>query len=135
MQNEKPASGGNRAAGYGDALNSFNHSPRTSENQDNAARRGAGLEASYRASTIKRNRRTGAQTAQLDQQIIAVLKEDRPQSVRHVFYRMTDPRLPEPVEKKATGDTGTSNPVASPCGDPGACHMRGSRTCPGAVIS
>ena len=57
----------------------------------------------YGASTLKRNRRTDAQIEQLDQQIIAVLKEDHPQSVRHVFYRMTDPRLPEPVEKSDRG--------------------------------
>ena len=48
----------------------------------------------YRAGTLKRIRRTDAQLEQLDAQIIAVLKEDHPQSVRHVFYRMTDPRLP-----------------------------------------
>lgn len=40
---------------------------------------------------------------QIDAQIIAVLKEDHPQSVRHVFYRMTDPRLSEPVEKSDKG--------------------------------
>ena len=57
----------------------------------------------YGASTLKRSRRTDAQIDQLDQQIIAVLKEDHPQSVRHVFYRMTDPRLPEPVEKSDRG--------------------------------
>ncbi len=57
----------------------------------------------YRASTIKRNRRTNDQLAQLDQQIIDVLANDHPQSVRHVFYRMTDPRLPEPVEKSERG--------------------------------
>ena len=57
----------------------------------------------YGASTLKRNRRTDAQIEQLDQQIIDVLKEDHPQSVRHVFYRMTDPRLPEPVEKPDRG--------------------------------
>ena len=28
---------------------------------------------------------------------------DHPQSVRHVFYRMTDPRLPEPVQKSDRG--------------------------------
>lgn len=57
----------------------------------------------YRAGTLKRNRRTNDQVEQLDQQIIDVLKEDHPQSVRHVFYRMTDPRLPEPVEKSDRG--------------------------------
>lgn len=55
------------------------------------------------AGTIKRKRRTKAQIAQLDNQIVEVLKSDHPQSVRHVFYRMTDPRLPEPVEKSERG--------------------------------
>lgn len=57
----------------------------------------------YRASTLKRDRRTKGRVAQLDAQIIAVLQEDHPQSVRHVFYRMTDPRLDEPVEKSDRG--------------------------------
>jgi hypothetical protein len=57
----------------------------------------------YRASTLKRVRRTNAELEQLDQQILDVLREDHPQSVRHVFYRMTDPRLPEPVEKSDRG--------------------------------
>lgn len=39
----------------------------------------------------------------MDAQIIEVLREDHPQSVRHVFYRMTDPRLQEPVEKSDRG--------------------------------
>src|SRR5262249_4194484 len=51
----------------------------------------------------KRRRRTKAQVAQLDAQIIEVLTEDHPQSCRHVYYRMTDPRLPEPVEKSERG--------------------------------
>jgi len=50
-----------------------------------------------------RARRTKAQIEQLEQQIHAVLALDHPQSVRHVFYRMTDPRLPEPVEKSEAG--------------------------------
>lgn len=57
----------------------------------------------YRTSTIKRERRTGERIEQLDAQIIDVLNADHPQSVRHVFYRMTDPRLPEPVEKSDRG--------------------------------
>lgn len=57
----------------------------------------------YRASTLKRVRRTNAQIEQLDQQIIDVLRADHPQSVRHVFYCMTDPRLPHPVEKSDKG--------------------------------
>ena len=47
----------------------------------------------------KRRRRTKAQIEQLERQIVEILREDNPQSVRHVFYRLTDPRLPEPVEK------------------------------------
>lgn len=57
----------------------------------------------YRTGTIKRERRTNARIEQLDEQILAVLREDHPQSVRHVFYRMTNPRLPEPVEKTERG--------------------------------
>lgn len=51
----------------------------------------------------KRGRRTRARIDQLDAQILDVLAQDYPQSVRHVFYRMTDPRLPEPVEKSDAG--------------------------------
>ena len=50
-----------------------------------------------------RSRRNGEEIAQLERQIYAVLKEDHPQSVRHVFYRMTDPRLPVFVEKSDHG--------------------------------
>jgi hypothetical protein len=57
----------------------------------------------YRASPIKRDRRTSARVDQLDAQILDVLREDHPQSVRHVYYRMTNPRLPEPVEKTDRG--------------------------------
>lgn len=57
----------------------------------------------YRAGTIKRDRRTKAEIEQLDQQILDVLSNDHPQSVRHVFYRMTNPRLQEPVEKSDRG--------------------------------
>src|SRR3954468_2014212 len=57
----------------------------------------------YQARPIKRRRRTEAQVQQLEQQILDVLAEDHPQSVRHVFYRMTNPRLPEPVEKTDQG--------------------------------
>lgn len=57
----------------------------------------------YQAGQIKRRRRTKDQMQQLDQQIITVPAEDNPQSVRHVFYRMTDPRPPQPVEKSDRG--------------------------------
>lgn len=61
------------------------------------------MNAFYRAGTLKRTRRTDARIEQLDRQIIDVLVEDHPQSVRHVFYRMTDPQLLEPVEKSDRG--------------------------------
>lgn len=63
------------------------------------------MNAIKRAGTLKpkRIRRTDAQIDQLDKQIIAVLRQDHPQSVRHVFYRMTDPRLTAPVEKSDKG--------------------------------
>lgn len=57
----------------------------------------------YGTSTLKRRRRTKAAVEQLERQIRDVLVEDHPQSVRHLFYRMTDPRLPEPVEKSEKG--------------------------------
>jgi len=57
----------------------------------------------YGARTIKRDRRTADRIRMLDSQIEAELRADHPQSVRHVFYRMTDPRLPEPVEKSDRG--------------------------------
>lgn len=50
-----------------------------------------------------RRRWTQAALAELDNQIVAVLAEDWPQSVRHVFYRMTDPRLAAPVPKTEDG--------------------------------
>jgi hypothetical protein len=50
-----------------------------------------------------RRRRTKAQIGQLQKQILEVLHRDHPQSVRHVFYRMTNPTLPEPVEKSERG--------------------------------
>lgn len=50
-----------------------------------------------------RIRRTADDIAQLVRQIYAVLEEDHPQSVRHVFYRMTNPRLPVFVEKSDHG--------------------------------
>lgn len=61
------------------------------------------MNAVYRASPIKRDRRSKDRMELLDAQIVAVLSEDHPQSVRHVFYRMTDPRLQEPVEKSDRG--------------------------------
>ena len=48
-------------------------------------------------------RATKAEIAMLDEQICEELAEDNPQSVRHVFYRMTDPRLPVPVPKTENG--------------------------------
>ena len=43
------------------------------------------------------------QLEQLDTQIVTALQESSPQSVRHVFYLMTNPRLERPTEKDALG--------------------------------
>ena len=58
---------------------------------------------SYQAGPIKRRRRTKAQIERLRQQIKDELEDYHPQSIRHVFYRMTNPRLPEPVAKTDKG--------------------------------
>jgi hypothetical protein len=60
------------------------------------------MSAVYGASTIRR-RRTRGEVEQLERQILDVLEQGRPQSVRHVFYRLTNPRLPEPVDKTELG--------------------------------
>ena len=52
---------------------------------------------------VKRDRRTKERMQTLDQQILDVLREDHPQSIRHVYYRMTNPRLAEPVPKTDKG--------------------------------
>ena len=52
---------------------------------------------------MTRDRWSNAELEQLDKQIIDALRLSRPQSVRHVFYLMTDPRLPRPVEKTEKG--------------------------------
>jgi hypothetical protein len=62
-----------------------------------------GAKRFYEPRSLKRGRRTNAQLAQLDNQIVEALRECNPQSVRHLFYLMTSPRLPEPVEKTEEG--------------------------------
>lgn len=52
---------------------------------------------------VKRRRRTKEASNVLNEQIIEILREDHPQSTRHIFYRLTDPRLSEPVEKSEQG--------------------------------
>ena len=52
---------------------------------------------------MAKTRRTREQIAQLESQIVSVLRTTHPLSVRHVFYRMTDPRLQESVEKTERG--------------------------------
>lgn len=50
-----------------------------------------------------RERRSVAELEMLQTQIIEVLKQDHPQSVRHIFYRMTDPTLPVYIPKTDKG--------------------------------
>ena len=64
---------------------------------------GSNSEGVYEPRSIKRNRRTNARLDQLDDQIVEALGECHPQSVRHVFYLMTNPLLPDPVEKTEKG--------------------------------
>ena len=51
----------------------------------------------------KRRRRTNPEIADMRETMLAILRSDHPQSVRHVFYRMTDPRLSCAVEKSERG--------------------------------
>jgi len=55
------------------------------------------------ASGGKRLRRTNGELAALDNQIVEVLQECHPQSVRHVYYCMTDTRLAVSVPKTDKG--------------------------------
>jgi hypothetical protein len=48
-------------------------------------------------------RRTKARMDQLRCQLHALLEAEHPQSVRQVFFRMTDPGLPEPVARSFGG--------------------------------
>ena len=69
----------------------------------------------YRTRTIKRERRTRAQIELLDLQILDVLAGDHPQSVRHIFYRMTNPRLSVPVPKTDKGSNNGYRTVQNRC--------------------
>ncbi len=76
------------------------------------------MDAVYEASPLKR-RMTKAEVEQLEAQILDVLAEDSQQSVRHVFYRMTENRgrlRPGPAAH------GRDAPVR----DPAAWRHRGS---------
>ena len=46
---------------------------------------------------------TNVERELLDEQILEVLRQDRPQSVRHIFYRITNPNLEAPVAKSEKG--------------------------------
>ena len=61
--------------------------------------------------TKRGKRMTKAQVAVLEAQIYHALKNDHPQSVRHVFYLMTNPRLPVSVEKKDKGKNNGYNKI------------------------
>jgi hypothetical protein len=51
----------------------------------------------------KRRRRTNAEIERMRTAMLGILERDHPQSVRHVFYRMTDPRLDCAVDKSESG--------------------------------
>jgi hypothetical protein len=52
---------------------------------------------------MMRRRRTRSEVDDMRATLSALLEADHPQSVRHLFYLMTDPRLPCAVEKSENG--------------------------------
>ncbi len=57
----------------------------------------------WRVGPQKAGRMTKEPVAQLERQIYDVLSLEGPESVRHMFYRMTDPTLRDPVAKTGKG--------------------------------
>ena len=53
---------------------------------------------------MPRPRRTKAEIEALNREIVAALEADNPQSVRHVFYLLTNPRLDAYVDKTESGN-------------------------------
>ena len=51
----------------------------------------------------RRGRPKTERMLQIARQILAILTQDHPQSVRHVFYRLLDPTLPLPLPKTEAG--------------------------------
>src|SRR3954464_2304961 len=84
-----------------------------------------------------RARRTKAQIVQLWRQMYGVLEQDHPQSARHVYYRMTDPRLPEPVPKTNEGYVVVQRQLVAMGRSGGAppSRMGGSATPPAAATA
>ena len=68
-----------------------------------AEQRGGVTRPSRGLRTAPRKRRTRDELAALDAEIFDILEEDHPQSVRHVFYRLTDRTRPVSVPKLETG--------------------------------
>jgi hypothetical protein len=56
-----------------------------------------------RPTILKGERITKVEITLLRETMLGILAEDHPQSVRHVFYRMTNPRLPFYVQKSEEG--------------------------------
>jgi hypothetical protein len=76
-----------------------------------------------------RKRRTKAELEQLDNQMLQILVDDHPQSVRHMFYRMTDPNLPmNPAKSTAAGWVGGLSDM------PAASLMAGALSVPAATV-
>ena len=62
---------------------------------------------------IRGPRMKKAEIGQLEAQIFNALQSDNPQSVRHLFYLMTNPRLPVSVPKKDKGKNNGYNKIQS----------------------
>ena len=46
-----------------------------------------------------KTRRTRKQIEFLERHILEIFEQDHPQSVRHLYYRLLDPRMDEPLAK------------------------------------
>jgi hypothetical protein len=65
-----------------------------------------------RQNPADRTRMTADEVEQLESQIFDVLNDDCPQSIRHIFYRMTDPRLPLYIDKSEQGYKQVQNRIS-----------------------
>ena len=82
----------------------------------------------------KRRRRTKAEIGRMRQVTLDILGGDHPQSVRHIFYRMTDPRLIA-RSRRPRWATGTFNISRAKCESRASCPTAGSATPPAEATS
>jgi hypothetical protein len=88
-----------------------------------------------RTKVVQRPRRSKAEVESLRDTLFRLLQGDHPQSVRHVFYLMTDPRLLDCAVEKSERAIGTSGTILLRCGRPASSPTDGSLTRRGAATS